>query len=90
MYKFPPAKRTSRSVPQAFPQFPWLPAYGDRRTEALGDDEEGMAHRIFSVLRDADTLGADVLFSEAVEAKGLGLAVMNRLGRAAAFHIIEV
>lgn len=67
-----------------------LSAYGDRRTEALGDDEEGMAHRIFSVLRDADTLGADVLFSEAVEAKGLGLAVMNRLGRAAAFHIVEV
>lgn len=67
-----------------------LSAYGDRRTEALGDDEEGMAHRIFSVLRDADALGADVLFSEAVEAKGLGLAVMNRLGRAAAFHIVEV
>ena len=67
-----------------------LSAYGDRRTEPLGSDEEAMAHRIFSVLRDADTLGADVLFSEAVEAKGLGLAVMNRLGRAAAFHIIEV
>ena len=27
---------------------------------------------------------------EAVAADGLGLAVMNRLGRAAAFHIIEV
>lgn len=67
-----------------------LSAYGSRRTEALGSDEEGMAHRIFSALRDADTLGADVLFSEAVEARGLGLAVMNRLGRAAAFHIIEV
>ena len=49
-----------------------------------------MAHRIFAVLRDADALGADVLFSEAVEARGLGLAVMNRLGRAAAFHIVEV
>ena len=38
----------------------------------------------------ADTLGADALFSEAVEADGVGLAVMNRLGRAAAFHIVEV
>lgn len=65
-------------------------SYGHRRVESLGLDEEGMAHRIFAVLRDADTLGADVLFSEAVEARGLGLAVMNRLGRAAAFHIIEV
>ena len=67
-----------------------LAAYGNRRIESLGDGEEEMAHKIFSVLRDADTRGADFLFSEAVEAKGLGLAVMNRLGRAAAFHIIEV
>ena len=67
-----------------------LAAYGGRRTESLGADEAEMAHRIFAVLRDADALGADVLFSEAVEARGLGLAVMNRLGRAAAFHIVEV
>lgn len=67
-----------------------IAAYGERRTEALGDDEAAMAHRIFALLRDADAAGADVLFSEAVEARGLGLAVMNRLGRAAAFHIIEV
>ena len=37
----------------------------------------------------ADAMGADTLFSEAVPAGGVGLAVMNRLGRAAAFHIIE-
>jgi len=67
-----------------------ISAYGDRRIESLGNDESGMAQHIFSALRDADTIGADVVFSEAVEAKGLGLAVMNRLGRAAAFHIIEV
>ena len=67
-----------------------LTAYGDRRTESLGDDVRAMAHRMFALLRDADALGADVLFSEAVEAQGLGLAVMNRLGRAAAFHIVQV
>ena len=33
---------------------------------------------------------ADVLFAEGVEARGVGLAVMNRLGRAAAFHIVEL
>ena len=64
--------------------------YGDRRVESLGDSPEAMAHSLFAVLRDADTLGADALFSEAVEADGVGLAVMNRLGRAAAFHIVEV
>ena len=67
-----------------------LSAYGDRRTESLGSDVSAMAHRMFALLRDADALGADALFSEAVEAQGLGLAVMNRLGRAAAFHIVDV
>ena len=64
--------------------------YGQRRVESLGDSPEAMAHSLFAVLRDADALGADALFSEAVEADGVGLAVMNRLGRAAAFHIVEV
>lgn len=67
-----------------------LEAYGSRRTESLGGDVHEMAHRMFALLRDADALGADALFSEAVDARGLGLAVMNRLGRAAAFHIVEV
>ncbi|MBQ8088157.1 MAG: threonylcarbamoyl-AMP synthase [Clostridia bacterium] len=67
-----------------------IPAYGKRRVVSLGDGEEEMARRIFALLRDADALNADVLFSEAVEASGLGLAIMNRLGRAAAFHIVNV
>lgn len=65
-------------------------SYGDRRIESLGADETAMAHRLFALLRDADYMEADVLFAEGVEAKGVGLAVMNRLGRAAAFHIVEV
>ena len=67
-----------------------LPAYGERRALSLGRDAAGMAHAIFARLREADSIGADVLFSEAVDAEGVGLAVMNRLGRAAAFHILEV
>ena len=50
----------------------------------------GSSVLVFAALRDADALGADVILSEAVEAEGIGLAVMNRLGRAAAFHIVEV
>lgn len=69
---------------------PNIAAYGDRRHESLGCDAGQMAHVVFSVLRDADALHADVILSEAVEAEGIGLAVMNRLGRAAAFHIVEV
>ncbi|MBQ8110474.1 MAG: threonylcarbamoyl-AMP synthase [Clostridia bacterium] len=67
-----------------------LPAYGARRALSLGSDAGEMAHEIFARLRDADALGADALFSEAVGTEGVGLAVMNRLGRAAAFHIVEV
>lgn len=66
-----------------------IPAYGNRRTLSLGHDALDMAHAIFADLRDADALGADILFSEAVSAEGVGLAVMNRLGRAAGFHTIN-
>lgn len=66
-----------------------IPAYGQRRALSLGADEAEMARAMFARLRDADALGADALFSEAVEADGLGLAVMNRLSRAAGFHIID-
>ena len=67
-----------------------LPAYGERRALSLGADAEAMAHNMFALLREADELGAERIFSEAVPDRGLGLAVMNRLGRAAAFKIIEV
>lgn len=67
-----------------------LSRYGNRRCASLGRDAGAMAHRVFADLREADELGADVIFSESVDAEGIGLAVMNRLGRAAAFHIEEV
>ena len=67
-----------------------IPLYGARRTLSLGKDEAEMAARLFAALREADELGAETLLSEAVSTEGVGLAVMNRLGRAAAFHVIEV
>ena len=69
---------------------PHIPDYAPRQAISLGEDAAGMAHALFNALRDADTLGAEVLFSEAVPNDGVGLAVMNRLSRAAAFHIVEV
>lgn len=64
-----------------------LPMYGERRVISLGADAEEMAHRLFDELRSADDMGARHIFSEAVPGNGIGLAVMNRLGRAAAFNI---
>ena len=45
---------------------------------------EQIAARLFSALRRFDELGVDVIIAEGVEPAGLGLAVMNRLRRAAA------
>ena len=67
-----------------------VPLYGGRRVVSLGLDAVDMARRLFDELRGADEMGATQIFSEAVPGKGIGLAVMNRLGRAAAFHIEQV
>ena len=69
---------------------PHIAHYGGRRCVSLGKDAHEMAHVVFSALRGADDAHAEIILSESVEAEGIGLAVMNRLGRAAAFHIVEV
>ena len=50
---------------------------------------EEAAHRLFDILRRLDDEGMDVIFSEVLPPEGVGLAVMNRLGRAAAFHRLQ-
>ncbi|MBQ2957764.1 MAG: threonylcarbamoyl-AMP synthase [Clostridia bacterium] len=66
--------------------------YGVRRVYTLGTDGsvESAAAGLFAALRLLDDEKMAHIFSEAVPADGLGLAVMNRLGRAAAFHIVNV
>ncbi|MDO5022038.1 MAG: L-threonylcarbamoyladenylate synthase [Eubacteriales bacterium] len=56
---------------------------------SLGEDAKQAAHRLFYLLRETDKLGAKRILSETLPYDGLGLAVMNRLARAAAFRIIE-
>ena len=53
------------------------------------DDPSEVAHRLFATLRDLDNEKMDVIFSEVVPPEGVGLAVMNRLGRAAAFRTVQ-
>lgn len=64
--------------------------YGGRNVRELGETPEAVAHNLFAALRQMDAEGVRVMFAEAVAADGLGLAVMNRMGRAAAFDIVEV
>ncbi len=50
---------------------------------------EQVAHRLFDTLRRLDEEGMEAIFSEVVAPEGVGLAVMNRLGRAAAFRTLR-
>jgi L-threonylcarbamoyladenylate synthase len=47
-------------------------------------DAVDLARRLYRTLRDAEVAGVDVLVVEAVEERGIGRAVMDRLRRAAA------
>ena len=53
------------------------------------DDPAEVAHRLFATLRALDEEKMDVIFSEVVPPEGVGLAVMNRLGRAAGFRTAQ-
>lgn len=52
-----------------------------------GETAEQQAHRLFAMLREADEEGADTVFVEMPSVEGIGLAVYNRLLRAAGFEI---
>jgi L-threonylcarbamoyladenylate synthase len=48
------------------------------------------ASNLFAVLREFDTIGVDVIFAEAFAEDEMGLALMNRLKKAAGFNIVDV
>ena len=52
-------------------------------------DEAQVAHRLFDILRRLDQEGMETVYSEVIPPEGVGLAVMNRLGRAAAFRTLH-
>lgn len=50
---------------------------------------EDISHNIFSLLREADKYNPDLIIIEGVKKEGLGIAIMNRLIRAASYNYIE-
>jgi L-threonylcarbamoyladenylate synthase len=48
------------------------------------------ASNLFAVLREFDQIGVDVIFAEAFAEDDMGLALMNRLKKAAGFNIVDV
>ncbi len=54
------------------------------------DQPQIQTHKLFSVLRQLDRLGAKVVYARCPDTNGVALAVYNRLIRAAGFKIIDV
>ena len=52
--------------------------------------ELSAAKHLYTVLREMDEEGAEVIYSEAFTGKGIGEAVMNRLLKAAGYHMVQV
>lgn len=66
--------------------------FGTRTRISLGRAgcAQDAAARLFAALRELDERGETLALCEAVDTAGIGLAVMNRMGRAAAFDIEHV
>lgn len=52
-------------------------------------DKAEQARRVFDALREFDRESVPEIYAQCPDAAGLGLAVGNRLKKAAGFHIIE-
>ena len=65
--------------------------YKGKTTICMGDRTKllTISSNLFKSLRDFDHMGTDIILSESVDEKGLGKAILNRLGKAAS-ETIEV
>ena len=53
-------------------------------------DEGAVAHRLYSILREFDAEGVEMIYSEGFDEAGIGSAVMNRLLKAAGHRVINL
>ncbi len=53
-------------------------------------DFDKQAKRLFAALREADASDVDIIYAPLPPQKGMGLALFNRLIRAAAHQIIKI
>lgn len=64
--------------------------YGELRSVGQRAKQETIAHNLFAVLREFDDLQVDYIYSESFSKDHLGQAIMNRLTKAAGYHVIRV
>jgi len=53
-------------------------------------DEEAIARNLYRLLREFDDEGVTQIYSECFKDDGLGMAVMNRLLKAAGHKVVEI
>ena len=66
--------------------------YPNGKVVILGEENnlEEIASNLFNVLREFNDLGVDIILAEAFNEEGIGVAIMNRLNKAAGYDIIDV
>jgi len=62
----------------------------DVKTICYGATDEEQAHLLFDILRELDDIGAKRVLARCPHKDGVGLAVYNRLLRAAGFQVIKI
>lgn len=69
----------------------YLHLFPGREVHSLGpyNNPGEQAKRLFSVLRAFDDTSCTEIYAQCPDSRGLGLAVGNRLKRAAGFHVVE-
>lgn len=67
-----------------------LPQAENMLVSAWGQDTQALAEKLYSLLRGFDKQQAELIVAEGVGEDGLGLAVMNRLRKAAGYQIVTV
>lgn len=70
----------------------YLGSYSADVVKCVGsrEEEEGIARKLFAVLREFDDEGVTRIYSESFDSQGLGQAIMNRLLKAAGHKVVRL
>ena len=63
---------------------------GVKKSVGNRQNEETVARELYRVLREFDDEGMEVMYSESFAESGIGVAIMNRLLKAAGHHVEHI
>ena len=94
-----PARRSAAYIQQYLPEGAgvicfdeYAPLFAGHIVHRLGpaDDKLAQAQHVFDALRTFDDTDVPEIYAQCPDESGLGLAVSNRLKKAAGFHVVDV